>query len=224
MKILKKLLIGLAILIVLIIAFLSYLGVMPFFSKYVARQVDLGVKANPAFVSAFESKYAPTAVNGNVNLDVNLSSAEVTSIFAVWEERDKYFPLHDVQVRFNPDGTGEASGFLKVATAITLAKNLGYSDSDIETGKKYVQFVSGDLPFYVKGTAGMTNNVFSVDPTTFQLGRVSVPESITSLAADAVGDMIERRINQIGGANIQEANFKSGSFRLVGSVPETIKY
>ncbi|QQG41297.1 MAG: hypothetical protein HYV90_03945 [Candidatus Woesebacteria bacterium] len=224
MKILKKLLVGLVILLVIIVAILSYIGVMPVFSKYLAKPIDLGVKADPALVTAFESKFAPTAVDGKVNLDVNLSSAEVTSIFAVWETRDKNFPLHNVQVRFNSDGTGEASGFLKVATAISLAKNLGYSDSDIETGKKYVQFVSGDLPFYVKGTGGMTNNVLSINPTTFQLGRAGVPESITNLAANAVGDMIERRINQIGGADIQEANFKSGSFRLVGSVPETIKY
>ncbi len=224
MKLLKRLLIGLAILIVVVIAILSYIGVMPVFSKYLAKQVDLGVKADPALVTAFESKYAPTAVNGKVNLDVNLSSAEVTSIFTVWETRDKNFPLYNVQVRFNPDGTGEASGFLKVATAISLAKSLGYSDSDIETGKKYVQFVAGDLPFYVKGTGGMTNNVLSINPTTFQLGRVSVPESIVNPAAEIVGDMIERRIDQIGGADIQEANFKSGSFRLVGTVPETIKY
>jgi len=105
-----------------------------------------------------------------------------------------------------------------------LAKNLGYSDSDIEQGKQYVQYVAGDLPFYVKGTGGMTNNTLSINPSTFQIGRVTVPESITKPVAVAVGDMIERRISQIGGANIQEASFKSGSFRLVGSVPETIKY
>ncbi|KKT30810.1 MAG: hypothetical protein UW16_C0005G0030 [Microgenomates group bacterium GW2011_GWC1_44_10] len=220
----KKLLIGLVILFILVIAGLSYLGLMPFLSGFIAKQVDLGIKADPAFVTAFESKYGVSNGTGKVSLDVYLSSAEVTSIFAVWEERDKYFPLHNVQIRFNPDGTGEASGFLRVSTAISLAKNLGYSDSDIETGKKYVQYVAGDLPFYVKGTGGMTSNVLSINPSTFQIGRVTVPESITNPVAVAVGDMIERRLSQIGGANIQEANFKSGSFSFVGSVPETIKY
>lgn len=220
----KKFLIGLSIFILLAVLVLSYLGIMPFFSKYLAKQVDLGVKADSTLVSAFETKYAPTATDGKVNLDVNLSSTEVTSIFNVWESRDKNFPLHNVQIRFNSDGTGEASGFLKVATAISLAKNLGYSDGDIEKGKTYVQFVSGDLPFYVKGTGEMKNNIISMNPTSFQLGRVNVPEGVTKMVAVAVGDMIGRRINQIGGANIQEANFKTGSLRLVGSVPETIKY
>lgn len=212
------------ILFLLVVLVLSYLGIMPFFSKYLAKQVDLGIKIDPALVTAFESKYAPSAVNGKVALDVNLTSAEVSSIFAVWETRDNNFPLHDVQIRFNPDGTGEASGFLKVATAISLAKNLGYSDADIEKGKSYIKYVSGDLPFYVKGTGGMNNNVISMNPTTFQLGRVAVPESITKVAGMAVVDMINRRISQIGGANVQEASFKSGSLHLVGSVPDTIQY
>ncbi|HCQ31460.1 TPA: hypothetical protein DIU27_03715 [Candidatus Collierbacteria bacterium] len=220
----KKLLIGLVILILLVIVGLSYIGFMPFLSGFLAKQVDLGVKSDPSLVTAFESKYGQTNGTGRIDLNVDLSSTEVTSIFAVWEERDKYFPLHDVQIRFNPDGTGEASGFLKVSTAVSLAKNLGYSDSDIEKGKQYVQYIAGDLPFYVKGVGGMTNNVLSLNPSTFQIGRVTVPESITGPVAVAVGDMIERRIKQIGGANIQDASFKSGSLHLVGSVPETIKY
>lgn len=220
----KKFLIGLFIFILLVILVVSYLGFMPFLSKYFAKQVDLGIKTDPAFVTSFESKYSPTAANGKVALDVNLTSVEVTSIFATWETRDKNFPLHNVQIRFNPDGTGEASGFLNVSTAILMAKNLGYSDSDIEKGKTYVQFVSGELPFYVKGTGEMRNNVISINPTSFQLGRVSVPESITKVAGSAVVDMINRRLSQIGGANVQEASFKSGSLHLVGSVPETIKY
>ncbi len=220
----KKLLIGLLVLVVLVVIGLSYIGFMPVLSGLIAKQVDLGVKVDPTFVSAFESKYGTSSATGKVDLNVELSSQEVTSIFATWEARDKFFPLHNVQIRFNPDGTGEASGFLKVSTAVSLAKNLGYSDSDIEKGKKYVQFVAGDLPFYVKGKGGMNNNVLSIDPSTFQLGRVTVPDSITKPAASAVSDMIERRINQIGGADIKEADFKSGALKLVGTVPATIKY
>lgn len=220
----KKLLLGLVVLVIFVIAGLSYIGFMPFISGFIAKQVDLGVKADPALVTAFESRYGQTNGSGKVDLNVDLSSAEVTSIFAVWEERDIYFPLHNVQIRFNPDGTGEASGFLKVSTAVSLAKNLGYSDSDIEKGEQYIKYVAGDLPFYVKGTGGMMDNTLSLNPATFQIGRVTVPDSITGPVAVAVGDMIERRIKQIGGANIKEASFKSGSLHLVGSVPDTIKY
>ncbi len=220
----KKFLLGVLVTIIVIIGGLSYLGVIPVLSNYLAKQVYLGAKVDPAFVGQFESKYGTPNAEGKVDLDTSLSGDDVTSIFAKWEERDKYFPLHNVQIRFNSDGTGEASGFLRIATAISLAKNLGYSDADIEVGKKYVQYVAGDLPFYVKGTGDMNNNALSINPSTFQIGRVTVPASITNLAAGAVEDMALRRLNQIGGANIKVADFKSGALKLVGTVPATIKY
>ena len=220
----NKFLLGVLVTIIAIVGGLSYLGVMPVLSGYFAKQVYLGAKVDPQFVDAFKSKYETPDAEGKIRLDANLTGDNVTSIFARWEEKDKFFPLHSVQIRFNPDGTGEASGFLRIATAISLAKNLGYSDADIEVGKKYVQYVAGDLPFYVKGTGDMINNVLSINPTTFQIGRVTVPDSITNLAAGAVEDMALRRINQIGGADIKEASFKDGKLKFVGTIPANIKY
>lgn len=220
----KRLLIFLLILILVPVGILTYLGLIPSLSRYVTKPVDLGVKADKSLVTAFESKYGMPNGTGRVKLDVNLTSQEITSIFAVWEDRDIYFPLKNVQVRFNQDGTGEASGYLKIRTAISLAQNLGYSDQDIEKGKEYIKYVSGDLPFYVKGTGSMTNNKLSISPSNFQIGRVSVPESITGPATMAVEDMINRRLKQIGGVDIQDASFKNGSLHLAGTVPDTIKY
>jgi len=101
-------------LVVMVVAGLSYIGVMPFFSKFVAKQVNLGMKADPALVTAFEAKY------GRSN-----------------------------------------------------------------------------------GTGGMTNNILAINPTTLQIGRVTVSESITKLVAGGLGDVIERRISQIGVADIK---------------------
>lgn len=220
----KKLLIFLLILVLIPLALLTYLGFFPVLSRYVTKPIDLGMKSDPALVTIFETKNGQRNGTGKVKLDVELTSAEVTSIFGVWETRDPYFPLKNTQVRFNPDGTGEASGLLELSTAVSLAKNLGYSDADIEKGKGYVQFVAGDLPFYVKGTGSMFNNQLVMNPSSFQLGRVTVPESITNPLKQVVVDMINRRLKQIGGADIQEASFKTGSLHLVGTVPDTIKY
>jgi hypothetical protein len=221
----KKLFIFLLILVIIPIGLLAYLGVVPGLSKYVAKPLDLGVKADKNLVYSFEEKYGKEKNGtGKVSLNTTLSSEEITSVFAVWEERDPNFPLKNVQVRFNADGTGEASGLLKIDTAITLAKNLGYSDTDISKGKDYIKYVSGDLPFYVKGTGGMTNNILIINPSSFKVGRVNVPNSITGPASMVVGDMINRRIGQIGGAQVRDANFKDGKFHLDATVPDTIKY
>jgi hypothetical protein len=221
----KKLFIFLLILVLIPVALLAYLGVVPGLSKFVTKPVDLGVSTEKELVYAFESKHSMKKDgSGKIELVDDLSGQQVTSIFAVWEDRDIYFPLKNVQVRFNSDGTGEASGYLEIATAVSLAKNLGYSDADIQKGKDYIKYVAGDLPFYVKGTGGMTNNVLEVNPTNFQIGKVNVPESITSPLSKVVEDMVYRRLNQIGGANVRDANFKDGKLHLDATVPDSIKY
>lgn len=233
----KKLFIFLLLLILIPVGILAYLGFVPGVSKYIAKPVDLGIKNDPSLVTAFEQKYAmknevPGGVvpigrqaefSGSTKLDVKMSSAEITSVLAYWKHRSPSLPIRDVQVRFNQDGTGEISGIIEISTAISIAKTLGYSDSDIEKGKSYAKYVSGDLPFYVKGVGGVTSNQITINPSTFQLGKVSVPESITTPAARVVEDVIERRLKQVGGVNIQSADFKDGSFHLVGTVPDTVK-
>lgn len=221
----KKFIIFLLILILTPLALLAYLGVIPAFAKYVAAPQDLGVKVDKTLVSDLEAKYAPAKNgSGRLTLKEDFSSQAITSVFAVWQERDPYFPLKDVQVRFSKDGTGEASGLVRIDTAISLAKRLGYSDSDIASGKEYLKYVSGDLPFYLTGTGGMQNNHLTISPRTFKIGRVTVPDSITSPLSRVVSDMITRRISQIGGADVRDANFKDGTFHLDATVPDTIRY
>lgn len=219
----KKLLFFFFVIILIIVAGLTYLGIFPVLSAYAVHPVDLGVNPTPNYVENLEVNYQGLT-SPKVALDLTLSDSDVTAVMATWQTRDRNFPLRDVQVKFNPDGTGEASGYLKIGTAVNLAKSLGYSDSDIEKGKNYIKYVAGDLPFYVKGTGGMSNNILSINPSTFQLGRVTVPDNITQATSLVVKDMINRRLTQIGGTNIQSANFVDGSFHLQGTVPATIKY
>lgn len=233
----KKLFLFLIIIIILPIAALAYLGFVPGISSVLAKPKDLGIQADPALVTTFDAKHGmkneiPGGVvpssrqaefTGSTRLDTSLSSAEVTSVLSVWKKRSPSLPIRDVQVRFNPDGTGEISGILEINTAITLAKTLGYSDADIEKGKEYAKYVSGDLPFYVKGVGGMTNNSLTLNPSTFELGRVTVPTSITTPAARAVESVIERRIQQVGGINVESLTMNNGSLQIKGVVPDTVK-
>lgn len=220
----KKIILFLLGLILLVVVGLAYIGVVPFLSPLLNKPRDLGMTADPRQVYDFEQQYGAKNGEEMVDIDVELSDSMITSVMAVWDERDVNFPLRDVQVKFHPDGTGEASGILELPTAIGMAKSLGYSDSDIEKGKQYVQYVAGDLPFYVKGTGGMTDNRLSINPNELQIGRVNVPSEITTPLTSLVSDMISRRIEQIGGANIQRADFSTGTFVLEGSVPATIDY
>ena len=229
----KKILIFLGVLALLVIGVLAYIGFFP----GLVKSIDLGSKNDPALVSAFEAAHemkneVPGGVvpagrqaefSGQVALDANLSGNEVTSVLAYWKKRSPNLPIRDVQVRFNSDGTGEASGILEIKTAINIAKFLGYNDEQIATGEKYIKYVAGDVPFYVKGTGGVTNNQVTISPTDFKLGRVEVPKEITTQAAGVVSDAIERRLGQVSGIDVKSLDFSKGSLHIEGTVPDTVK-
>ncbi|KKQ91656.1 MAG: hypothetical protein UU16_C0021G0026 [Candidatus Woesebacteria bacterium GW2011_GWA2_40_7] len=234
MKKLLKILFGLLLLfVILVIGALAYIGIVP----GLAKTVDLGAKNDPALVAAFELAHGmknevPGGVisagrlaefSGQTNLDSVLSANEITSILAYWKKRNPAFPIRNVQVRFNSDGTGEISGILEIRTAINIAKDLDYNDEDIEKGKKYAQYTFGDIPFYVKGIGNVSNNQVALFPTNFRLGKVEVPQSIIKEAIPVIEDAIERRIGQVNGANIQSLDFTKGTLHIVATLPAMVK-
>lgn len=233
----KKILLALLVIILLIVGVFSYLGVMPIISPLIAQPKDLGIVTDPALVTAFDAQYemknelpdgkVPSdrepVYEGSKELDLVLNGSEISSIIEYWQNQYHGTPIRDVQVRINADGTGEVSGILELKTAISMAKQLGYSDSDITKGQSYVRYVAGDLPFYVKGTGGVKNNQVSINASEIQIGRVNLPSSIADPVAAATADMVERRMNQVPGVDIQELSLKNGEVKLVGSIPDTIK-
>jgi hypothetical protein len=233
----KKLIIIVVVVLATLVGSLAYIGVVPFLSPLIAQPKDLGIDSDPALVAAFDQRnnmknQIPGGVvpgdrqaefSGSTKLDVELSSQEVTSILNVWKARSPKLPIRDIQVRFNEDGTAEISGVLEIKTAISIAKSLGYSDGDIQKGKSYAKYVAGDLPFYVKGDGSVLDNAVSLSPTTFQLGRLTVPESITNQAKSVVEDMIEKRIKQVGSIEVESLTHDTGKLQFLGTVPDTIK-
>ncbi len=233
----KKIFLGLLIIVILFVGGLAYLGVVPFISPLITKPRDLGVKADPALIVAFEEANGmknelPNGVvpegkepeySGSKTLDLEINNAEITSILSYWKNQYSKSPIRDVQVRINDDGTGEASGILEVSTAIILAKQLNYSDEDIEKGKSYVQYVAGDLPFYIKGNANVVNNQVTLDPSEIEIGRITLPASLVTPIANASADMIERRMSQVPGLDVKTLTLEKGAVHLVADVPDTIK-
>jgi len=225
------------IMLALIVGGLAYIGVVPGLSPLLAKPIDLGIQPSLAVVEQFDPSVRmkselPGGVipagrdgiySGSKSINLSVNSAQASSVFLYWKHVDSRTPLSNVQVRFNADGTAEASGILELGTAIGMAQTLGYTNDQIGQAKKYVSFVNGNLPFYVKGTGNVKNNIVTLNPTSFQLGRVAVPEGIMTPAARAVEDMAMRRMRQLSGLDIKEATIIDGKLKVVGTIPEMIK-
>lgn len=233
----KKLFISLLVLIAVLGCFLIYLGFVPGISPLIAKPIDLGIKPDSLYTQSLEEKLnfkneLPNGIvppgrtgifSGQIQVDEQVSSVAATSILSHWKNRSPSLPIRNVQVRFNKDGTAEVSGILETATAISIAKTLGYNDQDIEEGKSYLKYISGDLPFYVRGTASVSNNQVSISPTGFQLGKVTVPDELTKQASKVVEDIIERRLKQVPSIDLETVSQSSDMLLFKGKVPGSIK-
>lgn len=230
----KKLLFLLLIIILLVVGGLAYTGFIPALSPIFAKQKDLGVKPDPQqyiqvneelgrSVNLSESEYPYDGLpefSGTVNIDNSYTDQQITSVLDVWSTQWSATPFYNVQVRLNDDGTAEASGILKVEKAISLAKELGYSDEQINKAADLVSYINGDLPVYLKGTSQVTNNDVTSSVTQMRIGNINVPDDIKNMVVAATENAIERRIQQIPELSVESMDHKSGELKIVGTIPE----
>lgn len=213
---------------------LAYTGFVPGVSALFVKQVDLGVVADPQLVAEIneqvghevllpDSQIYEPSYEGEIELDGSYSSQQVTSVLASWSQNYSITPFYNVQVKIHDDGTAEGSGMLKVQEAISLAKQLGYSDEQISQASKYATYINADLPVYVKGSAGVSNNQVSVSTSTIRIGNVTVPADIVGPLTGAVEDAVERKLNQVPSVNIQKMDLSGGKLNLQGKVPQVEK-
>lgn len=232
----KKLLIVLFGIVVLVFVGFVYLGVVPVISPLFARPMDLGVKKDPLLVESLdqslglsnqvqnrESKtLADIKYSGAKEVEVVLDSDQISSIIEAWTNYPNS-PVSDIQVRVNADGSAEIAGMLKISAAASLAKQLGYSDQEIESARSWAKFVANDIPFYAKASGGVTNNQVEINPAQLKLGQINVPSSILEPASAALADVIERRIAQVPQASVEEVSLANSQVRFVGTVPEVVE-
>lgn len=188
MKTLVKIFLGFFLLIIiLVVLVLGYFGFVPGVSSLFGsnKPRDLGIKYDKASLASVQVKsqvvydILPAETppensrqfSGSRPITAEFSSAEITAIMnnSPW----RYWPYHNLQVKFNADGSGEISG--------TLIKDKlpGYG-AMIGVPKEAIEFAMKILPanpvFYVKGKGALTANKVSLfEPQKFEIGRTPLP-------------------------------------------------
>ncbi len=232
-----KLLTFLLLLVFLLIAGLTYAGLMPVLSPALLKPKDLGVRIDPQLVADFDVSHQMINAlpdgkvpadrepnySGQISLDVTLDSAEISSILDYWQQQYSKTPISQVQVRINDDGSGEVSGILDLAVAVEMAKQLGYSDEQIEQGKRFLGIINTRLPFYLQGTGSVTDNRVSIQATQAKIANINLPSEWVTQVNQAAGDAIERRIRQIPNLEVESLRLVDGAVSLKATAPNTIE-
>ena len=254
----KKLLLLLAVLFLLVFLGIVFvfgsLGYIPGLSKLLGAEKprDLGVKYTEEDYKSARAKsqleYATLPENtpitqsfqfsGTRKVNTSWNSAEMT---ALMNDRPwKYWPIENVQLKINDDGTAELSGIVIKEKLEGYGIAIGVPEEVVAT---VVDFLPPTPTFYLKGKTSLENNeVKDFEFSSVYLGKMPLPvDTLMSLlknstphptyAADpaselskykgkreAIINFINEKLSSLPGFNAKKAYFDDGKLYFDGSL------
>ncbi len=236
-KIPNKWLIIAAVFILVPILILGYLGFVPLVSDIMGATtpVDLGVKVTEKDYASASAKLGreretlPASktpeeslkFTGSHKVDTEFTQEEAT--VTMQTRKYRYNPIgNDFQVRFNDDGTVEASGTLKLSNFRKYGKATGVSDEQADEIMGKAGLIKVNPAFYVKGTGYVANNRVYLDVKEAKLGRLSLPSD--ALESNYVKRFVEDRIENIPGLDVESLKVEDGKLKFNGNYPDKSYY
>ena len=243
MKILRTLLILLLIIVIGIVLFLGYLGFIPglstFFGsdkprdlgiKYTQTDYDLAMQKNKVGISVIN--FAPSAQasliwQGTNQVSNSWRAQEVMATINKNSSDWKFFPIKDVQLKINSDGSVEASGILSVDKLKGYAEATKISQGDINSISKILddyKIPRNPVPFYIKGSLSVKNNNVNVEVPKLEIGRLPIPQSLYESAKSSFEGFAKQQLDGGGYGNlyIKSLDFNNGKMNFDGTLPAAV--
>lgn len=235
----KKFFLGILTVLLLLVLVAGYLGFVPGLSSLFGsdKPVDLGVTYTSADSASGMAKgkvqhidIAPggkpdqsLSFSGQMPANFNLTQSEATALANgnSWI----YFPLSDIQIRFNADKTAEISAVLKLDKLKDYAAARGVSESDFnEVVSKLSLYtvIQKEMPYYVKGTGSVVNGVISFECLDFKLGRLPVPVDQINSRKTELLNLLQSDVLSIPGFSVNNFSILDGQMHFDGTLPVVV--
>ncbi len=234
----KKWLIVVLVIVLVPTLVLGYLGFVPGLSEVMGanKPRDLGVRYTDADLQSLMAKNGiqdvvlpPSDVpkgslvyEGSKPLKNSFSQEEITARIAD-NEKIKFNPVSETQVRLNPDGTVEISGRMDLRIVEQGAEAFGMDMQDYAQVKPYIdQFraLNPNPAFYAKGTCSVTNNQIQMDIDEATIGRTPLP--LDQMPMGEIVDQFEELMGNVNGLEVKKLTFEDGKMDFDGSVPAKV--
>jgi len=255
----KKIFIMISLIVAVVYLFIaSSLGYIPGVSKWLGtdKPKDLGIRYTDADRASARAKsqlvYLELPVNtavedsivrkGSRPITTSWSSSEMTALLN--DRPWRYWPIKDVQLKINNDGTAELSGIVNKEKFGNYAVAVGIPR---ELAKSAATLMPANSAFYVKAKTSLENNeVKDFDIQSVTYGKIIIPPSMllslrsnkyvdSSFAAedplaevtkfsskkDAIINFINGRLAGITGFFAKSAYFKDGNLYFDGNLSES---
>lgn len=228
-------LLGLFACVIVLVA--GYFGFVPGVSTVMGatKTKDLGVQWTEADLESFRQKVKTELVeipadeetddpatsirySGSREVTTEFTSEEVTALLNNYPW--KYWPLENVQIRFNGDGTVEMSGNLNTGVFIPYTNATGGTTAEIMNAIKLSRFLRGPA-FYVLADASAEADVLSLNVQQAQIGQFTATADQISQHQDKVRQYMQERFDWLPGFSIASARIEDGKLLFDGTLAET---
>jgi len=243
MKFIKILFTIVITLIIVIILTLGYFGLFPGVSKvfgsdkprdlgtsYTQTDYDSAGLKNKIKIVVTDSApdiKSSVKLEGAQQINNSWTAEEITARINMNAGNWEYIPIKDVQVRFNPDGTVEASGLLIVSRLRGLAEGTKVSPADIQAISKIFdeyKIPRITIPVYMKGTLSVTDNNIDIAVPKLEIGRLTIPVGTYEKAKVPFENFAKKQLTGggYGSLYIKSLDFIGGKMNFNGTLPQTI--
>ena len=140
-------------------------------------------------------------------------------------EKVKFNPLSEPQLRINEDGTAEISGKVRLdmleegAEAFNAPSNI--ADGAIPYVEKF-KFANPNPAFYAKGKLVIENKQVQLDIQKAEVGRASKPLDKLPISQDEIEGYAEQILDVVPGMDIKSLSFEDGKMSFDGTLPEKV--
>lgn len=253
-KSLKVLLVVGICLVLVAVVILGLFGYVPGLSSLLGanRPRDLGITYTEADYAAARasSQLEYEALPADTSAEQSLQRSGTRPVTATWSSAElsalmndrpwRYWPIKDVQLRVNTDGTAELSGIVMRDKLPGYGAAIGVPQAVIDAA---VKLLPPNPAFYVKAKTSLTDNkVSDFDVQSVYLGKISIPvDTLLSLysiqvvprayAENIVGelgkysgkkaaivDFINTRLSKVTGFFAKRAYFGDGKLNFDGNL------
>lgn len=160
-------------------------------------------------------------------LDTTLTSEEITAFLSF--NRPPYYAMKNVQVKFNPDGTIEASGKLDLEYMLAEILRGKYSKDDIFGRFPMIKLLPNNLNFYLDFEGDVIENkTENIMVHSVKIQGISLPGSIVksddaiNFIEDFTDEYIER-MNSKSGIYFEHLGNEDGELTFIGIMPDSVE-
>lgn len=174
-----------------------------------------------------DSKDLYNYIYGPANsVDTEFTSEELTAFFN--ENRPSYYPLKNVQVKINEDGTIEVSASANVDYFLNDVLGGKYTRAQIENEIPVLGILPDNVNIYVKFTGSVTQNISYINVYAVTVQGVTIPDkyflpvSAANIISAGVNDFITKS-NTETGSSYESIYVENGVLKFKGSVPSSLE-